>query len=130
MFLMGELKISGQGEPRLNKKGEAGKRTMYSFPGSHEFELILSDGAKDDCRFNFYVALDESENVSINTDDLEAMILCGRFDLRIKDGKGDLITLTLSAEQVKALHAVLENADAVFENLSGLQKKLVVRDAA
>ena len=130
MFLMGELKISGKGEPRPNEKGETGKRTIYSFPDSNEFELALSDGRKDDCHFDFCIALDESEKVSINTDDLEAMILSGRFDLRIKDGKGDLITLTLSAEQVKALHAVLENADAVFENLSGLQKKLVVRDAA
>jgi len=126
MFLMGELKISGKGEPRLNKKGETGERTTYSFPGSHELELILSDGAKDDCRFNFYVALDESEKVSIGTEDVESSIPNRFIVLLIKDEKGDVISLTLSPEQVRVLYRTFENAHLAFESIASLQKTVVV----
>jgi trehalose-6-phosphatase len=130
MFLMGELKISGKGEPRLNEKGEAGKRTMYSFPEAHEFELVLSDGNKDDCRFNFYVALDESEKVSIGTEDVESSISNGFIVVLIKDEKGDVISLTLSPEQVQVLYRILENAHVAFESLGRLQKTVIVNEVA
>ena len=121
MFLMGELKISGKGEPRPNEKGEVGKRTIYTFPECNEFELALSDGRKDDCHFELYVGLDESEGVIVGSEDIETGIINRYFVLHIKDKKGDVISLTLSPEQVNLIYRVLENAHVAFESLGHLQ---------
>ena len=130
MFLMGELKISGKGEPRPNEKGEAGKKTMYTLEHGGEFELVLSEGPKEKANFNFYVSLDESKKVSIGMEDPMQSMLNDCVNLFIKDEKGDLINLALSAEQVGALYHALENAHVAFESMAKLQKIVVVNGAA